>query len=238
MTVTLDWPPVYTIKQHPRARHVKLKASIHHGLEVVVPPRFNQKNILKILEENKNWIQKQLEKIQKKLQQSPVDKLAEAIILSAVAQKWSVHYIKSDNKKLRLIARPTQELVLMGDIENKIACKKILSRWTKQQAKNHLISELKKLSEQLQLSFKKVVIRGQQTLWGSCSVDKAINLNYKLLFLPPHLARHVMIHELCHTIYLNHSAKFWRLVAKFDENWKEHTRELRRADQHMPMWLL
>ena len=238
MTEILDWPPSYTIKKHPRARHVKLKASIHRGLEVVVPPRFNQKNIPAVLEENKNWIQKQLEKIQVRLQQAPVEKLPETMLLSAIQQKWLVHYIKSDNKKLRLISRPQQELVLMGNIEDKTACKKMLARFAKTQAKTHLISELRMLSEQLQLSFKKVVIRGQQTLWGSCSVDKAINLNYKLLFLPPHLAKHVMIHELCHTIYLNHSAKFWRLVAKFDENWKEHTRELRRADQHMPMWLL
>ncbi len=233
----MSWPPAYTLKENPRSRHIKLKASVKHGLELIVPRRFNQQEIPAILEKSKSWIMKQLAKIQVQLQASDAHALPTQITLTAINQTWSISYLAS-NTKLQIIPRPHQELVLTGNIENKTFCKKILLHWLKQQAKIHLSSELRNLSEQMQLPFKGVTIRSQETRWGSCSKEKSINLNFKLLLLPPHLVRYVMIHELCHTVFLNHSTKFWRFVAAFDPQWKEHSRELRRTEKWIPVWVL
>ena len=65
------WPPTVTVKKSARARSVRLKASIRYGLELVVPLRFNHKQIPSILEENKSWIEKNLANIQKKLRALP-----------------------------------------------------------------------------------------------------------------------------------------------------------------------
>lgn len=233
----LDGTLEYTVKKHPRARHVKLKASLLHGLEVVVPVRFNLKNLPEILEKNKSWIQKKLADFSEKIAREPRDSLPDTITLAAIDQTFRIQYIKTASKKIVLFIRPDQELVIVGAIENKIKCKKLLTSWLKKQAKRYLNSRLKKISVDTRLTYKKLTVREQQTRWGSCSSDKSINLNYKLLFLPPHLADHVMIHELCHTAHLNHSQKFWELVASFDPNWKEHRQTLRRADEWVPMWV-
>ncbi|MBI4086596.1 M48 family metallopeptidase [Candidatus Kaiserbacteria bacterium] len=63
-------------------------------------------------------------------------------------------------------------------------------------------------------SYKRVFIKNQKSCWGSCSEKGNLNFNYKLLFLPPHIADYVIIHELCHLAELNHSPKFWSLVAQ------------------------
>jgi len=226
------WPPAYTIKKHARAKHVKLKASLHHGLEVVVPTRFNLKNIPEILEKHKSWIQKKLADFIEKPTTLP-----DEIKLTAINQTWRILYIQSTNKKAKLFVRPEQELVLLGNIEDKIFCKKLLTQWIRKQAAIYLTTCLQKIAQEMQLTYKKVVVRGQQSRWGSCSSDKSISLNYKLFFLPAELVRHVVIHELCHTVHLNHSINFWRMVASFDPQWKEHNRELRQSDRWVPAWL-
>ncbi len=92
------------------------------------------------------------------------------------------------------------------------------------------------LSQQTGLDFSSVSIRNQRSRWGSCSTLKAINLSYKLIYLPVPLLDHIMIHELCHTIHMNHSGKFWRLVAQFDPEWKLHCHETRSGDKYIPLW--
>ena len=63
-------------------------------------------------------------------------------------------------------------------------------------------------------AFKKIAIRNQKTRWGSCSKTGTISFNYKIALLPSHLADYIIIHELCHVGEMNHSRKFWSLVAR------------------------
>lgn len=237
MNENLNWPPEYTVKKHPRARHVKLKTSMKNGLEIIVPLRFSNKYLPEILETNKAWIQKKLNEILEKQSKVSNESLPEQIQFDALGEIWQVRYIQGHSKKMQLLARSQKEIVLLGDINNKELAKKLLLAWTKEQAKQHLPVLLEKVSKQIQLPYKKVVIRAQKSRWGSCTSEKVINLNFKLLFLPSHLAIHILIHELCHTVHLNHSTKFWRLVASFDPDWKQHDRAIRKADNFMPGWL-
>ena len=50
--------------------------------------------------------------------------------------------------------------------------------------------------------------------WGSCSSQKGICLSLYLVLLPSYLRDYIMLHELCHTKYMDHSDKFWALLDK------------------------
>ena len=76
-------------------------------------------------------------------------------------------------------------------------------------------------------SYGSVRIGNQRSRWGSCSAKKNLNFNYKIVFLPPHLQDYVIVHELAHLRELNHSPRFWALVASVVPDWRAHRRELR-----------
>ncbi len=75
----------------------------------------------------------------------------------------------------------------------------------------------------------KVAIRDTKSRWGSCSKQGNLNFNYKILFLPPHIADYIIVHELCHLKEFNHSANFWSLVAEVVPNHKVIRAELKRT---------
>lgn len=230
------WPPAYTIKMHARAKRVKLKISSRKGLEFIVPPRFNQRQIPALLEEHKTWIEKQLQYYNDvKIKRD--DDLPTQVMLHAIQQNWHVQYMKTKLSSVKLYLRPNHELVMLGGTQNKLICKKLLLSWLRKQAQCHLIPWLNELSHLTKLPFNNVSIRSQQQRWGSCSSDHDINLNDQLLFLPSRLVSYVMIHELCHTIHLNHSRQFWELVAQFDVEYIKHKAELRDVKKYIPDWI-
>lgn len=76
-------------------------------------------------------------------------------------------------------------------------------------------------------SYNRVSIKDQRTRWGSCSEKGNLNFHYRILALPPHLAEYVVAHELCHLAELNHSPRFWDLLAQTIPHYKEARKELR-----------
>lgn len=81
--------------------------------------------------------------------------------------------------------------------------------------------------------FNRITIRDQSTRWGSCSSNKTLSFNYRLVLLPPELADYVVVHELCHLKEMNHSSKFWQLVAKTIPDYPIRRKQLRKHEQEL-----
>ncbi|MCD8040387.1 MAG: M48 family metallopeptidase [Clostridia bacterium] len=82
-------------------------------------------------------------------------------------------------------------------------------------AGGEFIARFKQTERECNLHAKSVNFRSYKGRWGCCDGENNIVFNYKLMMLPPGLQRYVMVHELCHTVYHNHSSAFWALVKRF-----------------------
>jgi hypothetical protein len=83
------------------------------------------------------------------------------------------------------------------------------------------------------LSYAAVRVRDQRTCWGSCSKKKNLNFNYRIAILPERLRDYVIFHEFCHLEELNHSARFWALVAREFPDYSVLRTQLRREHRLM-----
>ncbi|MHB8792272.1 MAG: M48 family metallopeptidase [Thermoleophilia bacterium] len=230
----------YSIRVSSRARTVRLNMTPEEGLVVIIPTGYSLKKVPDIVRSKKNWIEnakRWADERRRELLTRKPPSIPAAIDLQAIGELWSINTNRTDSSRAIVREHPERQLKLSGRTEDTSQCLLALSRWTGRKARGHLVPWLLELSRETDIEFKKTIIGNQQTRWASCSPKCTISLNQKLLFLPPHLVRYVLVHELCHIRQMNHSRRFWSLVARHEPSWREYRRELGESWQLVPSWL-
>lgn len=80
----------------------------------------------------------------------------------------------------------------------------------------------------LGVTFGRITVKDQRTLWGSCTPEGNLNFNWRLTLAPPEVLDYLVIHELAHRAEMNHSRRFWEVVEKACPDHKVHRRWLRK----------
>lgn len=235
----MDALPPYRLKESRKAKYVRLQITPHEGLVVVVPHGYNPAGLPEMLHRKRNWITRTLEQVKQwQAAQPPPEavQLPEKILLQAIHEEWAVDYEPLPARWISLAEGEPCRLHLRGNTGNVPLGQKVLRKWLIRKAERHLLPWLQQVSAEAGLPFKKAAVRSQRTRWGSCSRQKHVSLNQKLLFVPDYLVRSVFIHELCHTVHMNHSSHFWKLAQEKEPRIREWDRQLNVAWRELPRW--
>ncbi|MGF1512499.1 MAG: M48 family metallopeptidase [Elainellaceae cyanobacterium] len=238
----------YSVRESRRSRRLRVQVSTSGEVEVVVPRGYRREGpqgpvfdprVVQFLREKQGWIE-QTQRRMRTARQSRSPETAQAqpayILLRALGQSWRVDYRPGPGDRIQIQAAAGR-LQLSGAIHQVSTCQRALQIWVRDAAKRHLVPWLEQVSQEVQMPYSKATIRRQKTRWGSCTSRQTISLNDKLLFLPPALVRYVLIHELCHTVHLNHSAEFWSLVGQWEPDYQRLDHALKEGWQYVPDWL-
>ena len=99
--------------------------------------------------------------------------------------------------------------------------------YTKEEFKKIIEKNADELIKETGLKPKKITIKQIKYAWGSCSSKKNITLNLELIKYSQQAIRYVILHELCHLKYMNHSKDFWNLVEKYMQDYKQIKKEFK-----------
>lgn len=115
----------------------------------------------------------------------------------------------------------------VGSTNPKFAKTYLLS-WYKQQARKIIVKRVEHYAALSGARYKSIGITSAETRWGSCSSEKTLNFNWKLIMAPLPVIDYVVCHELAHLTELNHSRAFWETVRKMYPLYREYRTWLKR----------
>ncbi|WP_130837613.1 M48 family metallopeptidase [Lachnoclostridium sp. Marseille-P6806] len=95
------------------------------------------------------------------------------------------------------------------------------------QAARELPPRVERMAARMGVSYGRITIRSQKTLWGSCSAKGNLSFNCLLMKLPEEVTDYVIVHELAHRRHMNHSRAFWQEVERVMPDYRERRRALK-----------
>ena len=100
---------------------------------------------------------------------------------------------------------------------------------------DHFADRLGHFAERMEITPPPLRLSSARTRWGSCSARTGIRLNWRLVHLPPNFADYVIAHEMAHLVEMNHSPRFWAVVAGLFPEWREVRAELKIRAADIPV---
>ena len=223
------------IRESARARRLSVRVFRTGRVEVIKPRRASRAAVVQFIDQHRAWIeQKRREALRHAVPPQPFP--PSRIELACCEEIWRVH-LAGGSGRVRMRTDVPGVLSIHGSAGDVRQTRDALRRWLLKRAGELLPPALESLSQQLGLKFSRAVIRRQRSRWGSCSVRGTISLNCCLLFQRAAVVRYLMIHELAHTLHMNHSKRFWQAVAVHCPGYRALDAELLEGWRRVPDWV-
>ena len=229
-----DVGTAWNVRISRRARRMSMRVFPGGRVEVVVPPGAGVPAIERFVARHREWAERRARELLK-LAPKAAERQPRDIDLTLLGRNWTVDYVPGR----RVRAEPVGDALIRVHTPHPDGphASDALVPWLTRLAHDELSARLHPLAREIGIDYARMVVRRQRTRWGSCSTRGTISLNVCLMFQRPEVVRYLMIHELCHRRHMNHSRRFWSLVASFEPGWKPLDVELLQGWRHVPAWV-
>lgn len=216
----------YIVQRSPRRRSIGLKIDAS-GLTIILPPRAPLAEAERVIQLKLAWIRAKLNARENRLLPAALPLL-----------EWGASALwlgESRTLQPALRAKLTDNrLYLCAANEQKIA--PALMRFYQRSAKAYFAQRLSIWAQQMQLQPRQLILSSAKTRWGSCTSSGDIRLSWRLMQAPADVIDYVVIHELAHLAEMNHSARFWAIVAAVCPHWKRQRDWLKQHGHALLAW--
>ncbi len=205
-----------------RKKNISIIINKDGVVTVYAPIHINDKRIKLFINKNKTWIENKYNEISRKKESITKKYMSgEKFLFNGINVILKI--VEYKNKLSKVILKEDELIIFVKDKNiKKEEIKKALKKFYKNKSKKIILEEVEKIANNIGFKYNSVKIRDLKRKWGSCSINKEITFNWKLIMAPYEQRKYVIIHELCHTIEMNHSKAFWNLVEIHCSEYGEH----------------
>ncbi|MBO5244629.1 MAG: M48 family metallopeptidase [Selenomonadales bacterium] len=139
-----------------------------------------------------------------------------------------LHLRVSDNGKFDASYSETEFILTHPPDASKEEIRNAIIAYYRYMGRTILAEKTALWAKRMGVTYKGIAVKEQKTSWATCSSQKNLNYNWRILQASDELIDSLVIHELCHLRHMNHSKAFWQMVAKFNPNYAEHDDRLNR----------
>jgi predicted metal-dependent hydrolase len=222
----------YSLRRTVRRRTIQISIGEALDVRVVAPHYASLREIQAFIEEKAGWIKDRLQESQRRKEKIHSRQYDHGHCFLFLGSSYVLDIKEEDIRQIRIHFDGQQWLIRVpisvSGIERQAMVKDKLVKWYRAQAKEIFGGRVFYYSRLMGLEPRKIAVKTQKKIWGSCHHhSKTINLNWTLVLSPLEVLDYVVVHELCHLTVPDHSRRFWEKVAAVMPDYKQRQRWLK-----------
>jgi len=208
------------------------------GLRVTAPRRISLAEIDNAIRAKQGWILSKLherrERSAQRLQRPPVAWI-DGAALPYLGGQVTLRLHQAARHRASFNRESGELHIWLTPVSTELQLKEKVRSWLQQEAKRLFAERLDLYAARLDVTFHSFALSSAGTRWGSCTVQRKIRLNWRLIHFALPLIDYVVAHELSHLLEMNHSARFWATVESIYPDYDGAKQALRKRSQELPV---
>lgn len=204
------------VRRNMRAKRLILRVDrTTRHIKVTAPPHVREREIYKFINQHLEWIAGERAKI------TTPEIMTSGSFMPFMGRNREVLFTGSPPRCVTV----EDDAIAIGGPADQAPAR--LDRWMRSEAKRLLTLDAQHYANMLDVSFARVSIGDMKTRWGSCSSQKTLKFNWRLILAPEKVRQYVAAHEVAHLLEMNHSDRFWHHVKTCMPDYTLHRRWLK-----------
>ncbi len=182
------------------------------NVRVAAPAQMKAAAIMEAMERNAGWIDRKLQLVEESLAGLSPRFFASGEKLVFRGRSYPCLFELNDRLATVNIKMDGDLITIRSPFQDRDMLKNALESWYTAQAKLVLPERVEHYEQLLNVRANGIRIKNHQKRWGSCSNKGNLNFNWRLILTPDEIIDYLVVHEMCHLKYMNHSQDFWSLM--------------------------
>lgn len=194
------------VRRHRQARRYTLRIhAVSREVVLTMPPRGSVKHARDFAERHGAWIASRLRRL------PGAEPFVHGAVLPLRGRLHRIEHRPGERGAVWVETQGSENLLCVAGEAPHVSRR--VHDYLKREAKRDLEVASRRAAQSLGITFRRVSVRDQRSRWGSCSSNGVLSFSWRLILAPPFVLDYLAAHEVAHLVEMNHSRRFWRLVA-------------------------
>lgn len=219
----------YTIEKRKR-KTICIKINQKGEVKVVAPSNVNRQYISDLVLRKGKWIVETREKVLQRLDEKVVREIKDGSTFLYLGREYPIKVVYDYSLKHMDVSLNEEEgkFIIRANTDNEEKIKKELEKWYRARTMEIVLKKIEKHAHEFKDKVTEVKVKEQKRRWASCTYKNAILFNWRCSMAREDVVEYIVVHEMCHIDFKNHSKDFWNRVAGIMPDYKEKHEYLRK----------
>jgi len=211
----------FTVEFRKR-KTLSIEVEAPRNIHVITPVGTPEDKILETVQSRSKWIVQKLFEIREVDHQRRVKEYVNGESFIYMGRNYSLQIIVDPGIMVPDTRMARGKFFVTVAEKDSVMIRHALEGWYKDKAKEKFRERVSYYQSYFNVQPKRIVIKDQQKRWGSCTKDHQLLFNWRSIMAPSPVLDYIVVHEMCHLVYRNHSAEFWQLLKRILPEYEEH----------------
>lgn len=197
-----------------KRKNVSISVETNRNILVKAPLNLSDEEVLEVVKGKSRWITEKLFEMKEIETRKYYRQYVNGETFTYLGRRYTLQLMDNQALKKPTVKLYRGKLYVTTPTREENVIKEAIVKWYQEKAKEKIPERVAYYEKFFSEKRGRIIVKDQKKRWASCTKDGILMFNWKAIIAPANILDYIIVHEMCHLRYMNHSNEFWEMLGR------------------------